>query len=531
VGNVVKGIFAPLNYGFWLVGHWRDVRAWERRMPGTWWEKNPLRGIPFGRFVPLGSKRYQKYYLSSFLAARASVRGKPNPLADALLKRGMAISRAEPWGPSAAAEDSVERLMTRFGMKPASWRGGDEGALNKFLELWHWYKATPQIFERTSKIAAMQMLDEHYPNMPEGEKQRIVHQWGGSPDFLQKGRGNPAVDMIFPFFNPWKESKRSEYRAWRNQPLNMAGGLLALTAPATVALWMLERGLLRDKLEEVLGPENAADYEEMLRAIPERDKARFHTIPLMWINREHKKVLFLALHLEEEERLQNAALRALLNTDARGMESIQGGMAYAGGELPGVNPLLKVGGAWFDYSFLGRNPYDTFLGREVVDGDRFEAGQGLGEMAKWTWNSLSGDLFGRFRHESLYDPPKEGVETFLQMPVVSNILGRWLRISNRGLYEEADRITQPVREQRAALRIVGQELMRKIDVGETFTESERELLIDEPYLMEYMMGRMPEVLLQKSGIEMRLLQRAQSAEERAALLQSWAEREAAAGAR
>lgn len=89
-------------------------------------------------------------------------------------------------------------------------------------------------------------------------------------------------------------------------------------------------------------------------------------------------------------------------------------------------------------------------------------------------------LVERFSKQSLHEPPKEGVEKFLAQPGVSNLLGRWLKVSNRGIYDEAQMITEPIRKERAELRVIGQEMIRKLDTAETFTESEQELCAPSP---------------------------------------------------
>lgn len=515
----IKGAFAALNYGFWPVGHWRDIRAFERRMPGSWIDKGPLRGLPFGKFIPLGKKRYMKYYASSLKAAWDSVFQNPNSLADEALRRGLLISREDPYlVPS--GKNSLDRLLLKFGQTPASWNGENVAGANRFVRIWNAYKKVGSVFERISKIAGMQYMDEHYPDMPEALKQRAIHQWAGSPDFLEKGRGNPLVDTLFIFYNPWKQSKRAEWRAWKENPLQRGAHMLANTALLTGTLWALQEGLLKPILEKRMSSEDADDLANMMRAIPERDKARFHVIPLFWADRARGKVAYLALHLEEEERLANAALRAVLKGGAS-MAEYEGAISYAGGELPGVNPILKTASAWFEFMFLGQNPYDSFQARNILTKDEHEAGRGWAPMAKWTYNNLSANLFGRFGHESTIDPDPTELESILRAPVVSNLAGRWLRISNRGWFEEDDAVTSEIREERALLRLVGQEVIAKIQAGEPFSQKEKGLILNNPYLFEYITNSMMDRTLQENDFMWRRLQRMDSLAERAKLLEEW----------
>ena len=510
----IKAIYTELNYGFWPVALRRDKRSFARKMPGA--------------ALHFGPKAIDRYLPKARAAAKASLEGKPSALADDALDRHMLISRAEPRG-EAVADDAFERMLLRFGMNPTSWRDENLSVGKRLVELWNWYKRQGQINERAVKIAGMMYLDEHFPKMPEVIKQRLVHEQSGSPNFLQRPRGGPIIDMFALFYNPWKEGLRSEYRAWTldqdsfkpggNKGKTARGRSAAemfakwalYTAPLAIVAWMFEN----DKFEGLLPEDQRKRLRDMYRSISEYDKTNYHVIPIMWADEAQKKVLYVRLPLEEGERLQNGILRKAL-TDGEGGQGI---LSFAGGQLPGENPVLQTARAWFTFKVTGQNPYDPFRGRNILRDDVFEAGQGDAALAKWSANQLGAGLVVRFSDDSLYDPPKTAVEKILNAPVVSNLIGRWVKVSNRGYFERAQAAGEPVRQERAELRLIALDLLHKLDAGETFTEDEKRLLQTKPYLVEYLSGKLPAVMKRRSSPEARALLNAQSKAERAKVIE------------
>jgi hypothetical protein len=123
---------------------------------------------------------------------------------------------------------------------------------------------------------------------------------------------------------------------------------------------------------------------------------------------------------------------------------------YAGGQLPGLNPLISTGMAWG--SFLdGSQPRDKF--GPIVSKTRMDEGAGWSEMAKYTANQLGAGIVVRFTPNDFYNPHETRIEKILRAPVVSNTLGRFFRVSNAGLAQKAKREVQPALVERA--RMIG----------------------------------------------------------------------------
>lgn len=497
----IKALYTELNYGFWPVAFYRDVAGFANRLPGA------------SRLFGKGA--FAKYAKDARQAAKASFTGAPNKLADEALRRQLVISRAQPRGES-VADDALERTLLRFGIDPESWRDENLTVGKKLVEAWSWYKRQGQINERTVKIAGMMHLDEHFPSMAEVIKQRIIHEAAGSPNFLQRPQAGPLLDLFFLFYNPAKEGWRAEKRAWQRDPASRFAKFALYTAAGSMVMYALENGLL----EEAIGKKDSDELREMYLSISEYDKTNYHIVPLGWYDKQQKKVLYLRIPLEESDRVMNGLLRKSLTSGQGG----QGILSYAGGQVPGMNPVLTAISNWWTFKVLGKNPYDSMRGREVIPQTVFEAGQGDEALAKKTFNDLSAGLVMRITDESLSEPPKGALEKFLRAPFISNLLGRWIKISNRGIYDDANEIGAPVRKERAEMRLIGQEIVRKIKAGDGFTDSEKQLLQVNGYLLDYVSEKLTEAMVQQTSPEVRILLNIASKQEREAVQEAWERR-------
>jgi hypothetical protein len=442
--GALKAVFTQLNYGFWPVALVRDAAAWTMQLPGA------------------GPLDLAKNFGPALKAAYQSQRGgQANPLADAALRRKMLISRADSRGVMNNVDNEFDLKVASFGLDPVKW-GEQDRQVTKLVRAWNHYREFGQVFERTMKIAGMRYLDAKFPEMPEWQKQELVRERAGSPDFLTKGAAAPIVDWAAMFYNPWLQGVKAVGKAARENPFSFAAKATALVVAPTVMQSLAVRGMLGDDLKEMYG--SVSDY----------DLTNYLVVPLGWHDRERKKVAYLRLPLWEPARLAHGSLFQSLT--GRG----QGVLSFAGGQLPGLNPLLANAAMWWDYTVNHRNPYDSFHGRLLLTDDAFKVGGAAAyeELAKQTWNSLGGSIVARFDGKPLGEPEPERLEKFLKLPLVSNALGRWVKVSNRGVFDAdrkaAESSLQADAQRREAVRVAVDATM----AGKAFTESERMLLRD-----------------------------------------------------
>lgn len=493
----LKGLFTQLNYGFWPVNMVRDSVGFAMQMPGTF-----------------SAAHWAKVLPRALVAARQSVtHAKPNPYADAALKRKMLISKGDPRGVYAAAENEYELKLASFGMEPAQWDAQGRG-VNALVKAWNWYRELGQSAERVNKIAGMIYLDEKFPAMPEWKKREIVRERSGSPNFLERGASNPQVDLLFLFYNPWKEGLRSVVKSARENPYSFAAKATGLVLMPTILQSAAVMGLLGDERKKQY--RRAGDY--LL--------TNYLVVPLG--EDADGKGVFLTLPLWEPARIAHGLLFQTLT--GRG----QGILSHAGGQLPSVNPVWNLGLAWSQY-LTGKNPPDWFRGVNVLTDDQFAAGgwPAFEQMAKYSWNTAGGSIVNRFKNLNLEAGADTDLRAFLSLPGVNNALGRWIRVTDRGQADEARALARTVEQRKAGTRLGMQEYLalpaedlakamneirRKMQAGEAFSTSEK-LLLREPYALQYLMRRWPEIEAARRSPMLRQLQQGKSAESKAAILQ------------
>ena len=133
-------------------------------------------------------------------------------------------------------------------------------------------------------------------------------------------------------------------------------------------------------------------------------------------------------------------------------------------------------------------------------------------------------MIHRFRDKQLYDAPEGRVQEFLQMPIVNNALGRWVKVSSRGLDDADRKRAEPLREQRAATQLAVREIAEKIlsstaEQPVMLTEAEKKVLADS-YARDYLMRVLPEAAQSRANPLFRRLNKAQSTEEKLQVLRN-----------
>lgn len=492
--NHLKGVFTAYNIGFWAANFARDTGSFFISMPGTatpwYWAKN----------LPAAIK-----------AARASVKGDlSNPIAEQMLQRKMVVARNDPRGVTGAAENEFDLKLASFGMDPVLWSGELTG-VQKLAKAWHAYLGVGQTLERTQKAIGMMYLDEKFPKMPEWEKQEIVRENAGSPDFLQRGASNATIDFFMLFYNPWKQGIRAIADSAKRNPgqfgLKLATGLAVPTA------------LMAAASSGALGK----DAQEKYASIPDYDLSNYLCIPMGWADKAKQKVAYIRLPIPDTVKVAHAALFAALTGRGKGY------MALMGGQLPGMNPIIDTVRAQGEY-MMGQNPIDHHTGRPIMDSTTFKAGgwPAAQAMGQYTWNAFGGGALHRFQNISLDNPSTTPMEDILRAPVIANALGRWVKISNRGKFDADERNTKEIEQHRAQVRKAVETLMERwaesgiLDGapkdGQTMgtmaemiaraelSQAER-VLLREPYAMQHLADTLPDVMRARQDLLRQRLQR------------------------
>ena len=468
LNDPVKSLYTRMNLGFWPVAWFRDVRAFVNHMPGA----HLFDVFHFGR------RGYARYLARGFKAARSSVKGKPNEAAQLAMSRKMVISRSEPIGQGMEA-DPFEKELLRYNQTPESWRLHTKkpmAALESWMRKW---MHIGEVLERSHKMMGMLYLDENYPDVPEWKKRDMVREYAGSPDFLQKSGHNTIWDMIQLFYNARKEGYRSSLKSFGERPAERTWKFAKYTALPMATMYALKNGLLA----AVIGQAASDDLEDKYNSISEYDMRNYQAIPLFWVDKEQMKVAYLRLPLEENESvLHNVLWNVADGYSADGWQSLT---SFASGQLPTGNPFFKVSLAWSLYWLGGKMPYDQFYGRTVMTQQVADARdhRAVRAMGRHIWNNMGGGIIHRMKYDVLDDPDPSDLEKVLDLPIVSNLLGRWIKVSNRGIRDRARGATRPVIRQEARDILDTRELAAEFldsDFSHELTEEEIALLVSDP---------------------------------------------------
>lgn len=492
--NHLKGVFTAYNIGFWAVNFARDSAGFFLTMPG--------KATPW---------YWAKHLPAAIKAARASVNGDmTNPIAEQMLRRKMVVARDDPRGVTGAVETEYDIKLASFGMDPTLWSGELTG-VQRLAKAWHAYLGVGQTVERAQKAIGMLYLDEKFPQMPEWQKQEIVRENAGSPDFLQRGASNAIADFFMLFFNPWKQGIRATANSAHRNPghfgLKLATGLAVPTA------------LMAAASTGALGP----DAQEKYASIPDYDLSNYLCIPMGWADKARQKVAYIRLPIPDTVKVAHAALFAALTGRGKGY------MALMGGQLPGMNPIIDTIRAQGEY-MMGQNPIDHHTGRPIMDSTTFQAGgwPAAKAMGQYDWNAFGGGVIHRFQNISLDNPPSTSMEEILRAPVIANAVGRWVRISNRGVFDADQRNTKEIEQHRAQVRLAVRSLldrwsesgildgapkdgqnvgnMAEMIARAELSQAER-VLLREPYAMEHLADTLPDIMRSRQDMLRQRLQR------------------------
>jgi hypothetical protein len=187
-------------------------------------------------------------------------------------------------------------------------------------------------------------------------------------------------------------------------------------------------------------------------AIPRRDRRSNDCIPLGTVDKATGKLLYLRLPLGEEDRYWHAGMDAVIESAVAGeWAGLQGLGQWYGGQIPGANPLAELA-VQAAVLATGGTPYDTFRGGPVPGTDRGPTAARWRAMGLHGYNQTLGALVGRVYVDTLRTQPTTEIERFLRLPVVSPTLGRWLRVSNGGLWERAEELSLPAQRREELMR-------------------------------------------------------------------------------
>jgi hypothetical protein len=433
--GIYRPLFTTINLGFQSFNSIRDFhRAW-RNLP----DKTLLESL-------ISYPKFTINYAKSIPDAWKKATGQESTLIREMESNEIfGITRNDLYGTPDPSEEEITRILRRIDiLPPQEGRSRLKKLLQPIVKLLDVIQITGNFIEALPKVAGYKMLKKEFPNKK--ELSYYVRNYIGSPDFMVMGKATPITNNVLLFSNAIKEGIKGD--------LNMA-----FNSKTRGAWWFKSILGLIPRFMQIAGILGllGSGYKKMLSSISEYDKTNYNIIPLG--TDENGKVVYIRVPMDETGRFQAAMLWKIVNlatgknkqTIARDLGEI---FSIWAGNIPSTVPSFKALSALSSY-LSGENPYDTFRNRNVIPDDKFKAGfkYSFPVMIQWLLNNQGASIvLPAYRA----DGNSGMLEKIVNLPILSNLLGRFLRVSDYGQTEIAKKIKEE-EERKAAIKKVNRD--------------------------------------------------------------------------
>lgn len=325
-------------------------------------------------------------------------------------------------------------------------------------------------FEATSKIAGYQITKRR---IKDGSKLGfITRNYVGTPNFVEGGSKKQMDNNIFVFSNVMIQALRTDIELatnpktrsgywWKTMQVDIIPKMLMLAAAG---------GLLGEALKK------------MFDRMTEYDKTNYITVP---VGMDGDRVVYLRIPQDETGRLFSSMVWKLGRAMQGGLVKPEQVADLTAGFLPSATPLWGIAGGWLNF-LKGRNPYDDYRGRLIIDDYTWKAGgwPKISKMVQWTLNEAG---LGAFK--TYDDASKSTTEAIIEkIPVLKFML----KTSDYGLKERLSVIEGKIEKDRA------KEILKKNGIINDYVkkakaiDSKSEMKKLEKEMIEKIHGKKPE---------------------------------------
>lgn len=427
-GKLFRPLFITFNTGFQTFNLLRDYFRFWKNIPE----------MKIGRAL--------KYYAKALPVARRRAWDIPDETIQEMENSEILSITFNDIIQGAANEDTqIERVLKKYDVVKT--QTVKHKLMKPFTAILDLIEKTGNFIETVPKVAAYYYLNENKEALDMSQQQiaQYIRTKAGSPDFLRKGAGYYWSNNVLLFSNAIKEGMRADLEVATN-PRTRAGYWIK-----TAMLNFVPKMIMFAALYGLLGDKN----RELMNKVSEYDKTNYTIIPLG--EDENGKAIYIRIPSDETGRFLGGlfwkALR-LGNNDQTIMQNLTDVVSYTGGQLPSITPVIDLSSAWGQF-LAGQNPYDFFYGRNVIPEEQYKAGgkEALKPMLVWSFQKLGGNVFLKMYSYQQAPESKSWQQKVTELPIVSNILGRWVRVSDYGVKESLRQQKQLEESQAAKERL------------------------------------------------------------------------------
>ena len=276
----------------------------------------------------------------------------------------------------------------------------------------------------------------------------------GSPDFYAGGTWKPVTNNVLLFSNAIIQGWRADLQLathpttaggwwWKTAKLNLVPKVLQ-----AAALYGLFDALRGDEDDEETAPGDAppCTVQQQMQMVPEYDRTNYIILPLGCD--AHRNAVYVRVPQDDVGRFVGGVFWKALQL-AHGDKDVTDTIAqvfdYTAGQTPGVAPIVETVATTAQFA-AGQNPYDTFRGRHVLTDaeQRARAAPGgttraLKKFIGWQFQQIGGGIVWKFYPGEQRPRAQTGLQKILDLPVISNVVGRFVRVTNYGEVEQLRR--------------------------------------------------------------------------------------------
>lgn len=416
------------NPGWALWNLQRDVRDFMQKT---------VRGGPITAAV----ETWRHLFRTAPEAARWVFKGKLGQQALALLEGGAVVPggelgyRAGDLGP----EDVIHHLFDRLGVLTPSSAKQAQRTFKDFIDKYTPLSSKPgEFFEKWVKLAGYSYLKENQQRFGLSD-QKLMHDVRskvGTPNFYARGKWFPFLNSVWLFSN----IRVQGWRAWNEarleqDPFTFWTKAVALSIAPKLVMMAAAYGLMGD------------DLEEWFSVVPDHDKASYTIIPI-GTTPSGRAVYVRLPHDAVGETLNVLTWNSLNRKNPEHMRDLLEFLLEAvPWSLANIHPFARSVIGIAEYG-MGRNPYDYFYGRPVINERQFEGdpygAESWQAMGKWLWNQAGARMLVEFNTEYI-DDELTLMERAAALPVLGPAFRRLIKVSDYGVMETE---MQKEREQR-----------------------------------------------------------------------------------
>lgn len=316
-------------------------------------------------------------------------------------------------------------------------------ALQPFVKVLDFIKDMGDFVETLPKVAGYLEFSKGGVEEISREQKSFIRKNIGSPDFLAGGYWKPLTNEVFLFSNAITQGIRSDVQV-ATEPKTRSGywyKTAKMNVLPKILMFLASLGVFGASMKKHM--DDASEY----------DKTQYTIIPL-GSDSKGKSVYFRDPQ-DEAGRLIGGLAWKIINS-SHNKQSIGKDLvdiaSFAGGQLPSVAPSITSAVATGQF-INGQNPYDWFRNREVLTDDQMKAGglYAAKPFLGWLLNQSGGGVFYQFTQGAPRE--KSSTEKLFNLPVVGNIAGRFVKVSDYGTTETLKQITDKVASEESRARI------------------------------------------------------------------------------